>query len=78
MMLPRSLGGLETPTAAAIEVLERIAAVDGSTGWCAVIGAGSNIFAGYLPESGAREVFADPDASSCHDVRPDRHARRHQ
>lgn len=61
MLLPARLGGLETPTALAMDVIERIAAVDGSTAWCAVIGAGSNLFAGYLPEPGAREVFADPD-----------------
>ena len=41
--------------------MERIAAVDGSAGWCAAIGAGSNVFAGYMPATGARTVFADPD-----------------
>jgi alkylation response protein AidB-like acyl-CoA dehydrogenase len=35
--------------------------MDGSTGWCAAIGAGSNMFAGYLPKEAAAEVFADPD-----------------
>jgi indole-3-acetate monooxygenase len=47
-----------------MDVIERIAAVDGSTAWCAVIGSGSNVFAGYIPEAGAREVFADPDQGS--------------
>lgn len=64
MLLPARLGGFETPTGDVVELIERIAAVDGSTAWCAVIGAGSNIFAGYLPERGAREVFADPDRGS--------------
>ena len=64
MVLPGVLGGLETPTADVMKVLEKISAVDGSTGWCAIIGAGSNIFAGYISEIGAREVFADPDQSS--------------
>jgi alkylation response protein AidB-like acyl-CoA dehydrogenase len=64
MVLPRELGGLEMPTSEAMDVLERLAAVDGSTAWCAVIGGGSNIFAGYLPLEGAAEVFADPDRSS--------------
>ena len=64
LSLPASLGGLEASTAEAMGVFERIAAVDGSTGWCAIIGAASNIFAGYLPPDGAREVFADPDRSS--------------
>jgi alkylation response protein AidB-like acyl-CoA dehydrogenase len=61
LAVPRELGGLETSVADAMDVFERIAAVDGSTGWCAVIGAGSNLFAGYLPEESARVIFADPD-----------------
>lgn len=61
MAVPRELGGLETPVAEALDALERVAAVDASTAWCAVIGAGTNLFAGYLPEATAREVFADPD-----------------
>ena len=61
LALPRELGGVETPVSPAMDVFERIAAVDGSTGWCAVIGSGSNIFAGLLAEETARVVFADPD-----------------
>ena len=61
MALPRELGGFETSVSAAMDVFERISAVDGSTGWCAVIGSGSNIFAGLVPEATARVVFADPD-----------------
>jgi alkylation response protein AidB-like acyl-CoA dehydrogenase len=44
-----------------VKSVEAVAMVDGSAGWCAAIGAGSNVFAGYLPEAGARHVFADPD-----------------
>jgi alkylation response protein AidB-like acyl-CoA dehydrogenase len=47
-----------------MDIMERIAAVDGSAGWCAAIGAGSNVFAGYMPATGARIVFADPDQGS--------------
>jgi alkylation response protein AidB-like acyl-CoA dehydrogenase len=61
LLLPTVLGGLEAPVVDTMEVVERIAATDGSTGWCAAIGTGSNVFGGYLPEAGAREVFADPD-----------------
>lgn len=64
MALPVSLGGFEASAADMVELIERLSAVDGSTGWCTIIGAGSNIFAGYLPEAGAREVFADPDRGS--------------
>jgi len=61
LTVPASLGGLQAPVADGVDVVERIAAVDASTAWCAVIGFGSNLFAGYLPESGAKAVFADPD-----------------
>jgi indole-3-acetate monooxygenase len=64
LLLPAALGGLEAPVTDLMDVVERVSAVDGSTGWCAVIGTGSNVFSGYLPESGAREVFADPDQGS--------------
>jgi indole-3-acetate monooxygenase len=61
LAMPRELGGLEVPVAESMDVFERLAAVDGSTAWCAVIGAGSNLFAGYLPREEAAIVFADPD-----------------
>src|SRR4051794_18961886 len=57
MMLPSALGGAQADVGDLMDVIEPIAAVDGSTAWCAVIGAGSNVFAGHMPESGAREVF---------------------
>ena len=61
LAVPRELGGIEAPVTVAMDVFERLAAADGSTGWCAVIGAGTNLFAGYLPEDAAQVVFADPD-----------------
>jgi alkylation response protein AidB-like acyl-CoA dehydrogenase len=64
LLLPAALGGLEAPVTDLMDVVERLSAVDGSTGWCAVIGTGSNLFSGYLPECGARKVFADPDQGS--------------
>ena len=64
LALPVALGGFEASVVETIDVFERIAAIDGSTGWCAVIGGGSNVFAGYITEAGARAVFADPDQGS--------------
>src|SRR5205814_1536362 len=53
LMIPAALGGMEAPITDVMDVMERIAAVDGSAGWCAAIGAGSNVFAGYMPATGA-------------------------
>lgn len=61
-LVPKRLGGDETPLPEVLEAIIRIGAADGSTGWCASIGAGSNLFAGYLPDDFARTAFADPDA----------------
>src|SRR5262249_31957097 len=64
LLIPAALGGMEASITAVMDVMERIAAADGSTGWCAAIGAGSNVFAGYIPATGAATVFADPDQGS--------------
>jgi alkylation response protein AidB-like acyl-CoA dehydrogenase len=55
---PRALGGQEASPTEMMRVLETVASGDGSTGWCAMIG--NNVPAGYINETGAREVFADP------------------
>lgn len=70
LALPRALGGFEAPVVDTLDVLERIAAVDGSTAWCTIIGSGSNIFAGYISEAGARVLFRDPDQGNATMVAP--------
>jgi alkylation response protein AidB-like acyl-CoA dehydrogenase len=64
LLLPVELGGMDAPVVDIIDVVEQVAAADGSTAWCAAIGAGSNLFAGYLPRDGAWRVFADRDQGS--------------
>src|SRR5437899_3461401 len=64
LLIPAALGGMEAPITDVMDVMERIAAVDGSAGWCAAIGAGSNVFAGRMPATSAGTVFADPDQSN--------------
>src|SRR6266540_470657 len=55
---------MDAPVVDIIDIVEQVATADGSTAWCAVIGTGSNLFAGYLPPEGARRVFADRDQGS--------------
>ena len=64
LLLPVELGGFAVSPRRTVEVVEQLAAVDGSTAWAAAIGFGTNHFAGYLPPDGAAEVFADPDQSN--------------
>jgi alkylation response protein AidB-like acyl-CoA dehydrogenase len=64
LVLPVELGGFAASRRRTVEIVEQLAAVDGSTGWAAAIGFGTSLFAGYLPPDGAAEVFADPDQSN--------------
>jgi len=62
--VPRALGGQEASPLELMAAIEAVAAADGSTGWCTMIGVGSNVSAGYVNEHGAREVWADPTLPS--------------
>jgi alkylation response protein AidB-like acyl-CoA dehydrogenase len=62
--VPRALGGKEARPVDIMRAIETVATADGSTGWCAMVATGNNVVAGYMDESGAREVFADPTAPS--------------
>jgi indole-3-acetate monooxygenase len=70
MLAPRSLGGDEIDPMTACRVIEEVAAQDGSTGWCAMIGACNSHFGGLLPAAGAREIFADRDVVLAGTFRP--------
>lgn len=60
MLLPPSLGGGGADIAAFNEVIQTIAAADGSTAWCVSQQVASTQAAGYLDPKIAREVFGPP------------------
>lgn len=60
LSVPRAIGGDEAPPRDILRAIETVAAADGSTGWCAMIGTANNLTSGYLNERGARELFPDP------------------
>ena len=64
LSVPRVIGGKEAKPVDIMRAIEAVATADGSTGWCAMIATGNNVAAGYMTESGAKEVFADPTAPS--------------
>lgn len=70
LAIPRALGGDELDPLDQIRVIETISAADGSTGWCAMIALGNGVFAGYMPERGAKEVFADPSLPTAASIAP--------
>jgi alkylation response protein AidB-like acyl-CoA dehydrogenase len=58
--LPAVLGGMEADLVTQYEVIEAMAYIDASAGWCLMIGATSTAILGaYLPEDAVAEVFAD-------------------
>lgn len=59
--VPRVYGGGEVAPDELLSTIEQISAADGSTGWCAMLAMTTGLAAGYMPEAGAREVFADPN-----------------
>jgi len=76
-LMPAALGGDDVPLLDVVHAIERIAAIDGSTGWCAAVGMGSNVFSGYVAPEAAAEVWPDPDQGNASafgptgEVRPD-------
>lgn len=57
LWLPRELGGIEAGPTAVINLLETLAAADGSTGWCSATGLASNCAGAFLSEAGARALY---------------------
>jgi len=61
MWVPRTLGGHEVPPLTGYQVVEEIARVDGSTGWCLFTGASSAVTGLFLPDLTAEDIFGrDP------------------
>lgn len=62
LSVPRAIGGEEASPLEFMRAIEAVSTADGSAGWCAMVGIGNNVAAGYMSEEGARDVFADPTA----------------
>ncbi len=69
LLLPAELGGFAVSPRRTVEVVEQLAAADGSTAWAAAIGFGTNYFAGYLPPRGRRRGVRRPRPVERGDVR---------
>ena len=62
LFLPQALGGPGFSPLQFMEIVEAAAALDGSVGWLVGNGGGMSRAGGYLPETVARQWFADPHA----------------
>ena len=63
ILAPRHYGGFELPITEAMEVWEAVARCDSAAAWNLVMTSTLAAFAAWLPEAGAREIFADGQAS---------------
>jgi alkylation response protein AidB-like acyl-CoA dehydrogenase len=57
MLVPRAFGGPQASPTTYTRVVEELARFDGSAAWNVLIWGGSGLFADYLPEEAADEVF---------------------
>ncbi len=65
LCVPRVYGGAQAHPATVLAVIEELAKLDGSVGWCAMIGATSGLMSVYLDDAIAREVYGPADAITC-------------
>src|SRR5918996_4744540 len=68
--IPSDLGGDNASATDLMRAFETVSAADGSTGWCAMIGAGGALVAGMMAEAGFKEVFSDPAMPTAASVPP--------
>lgn len=60
IMVPKTCGGAEWSFPGIVAYLEALAWIDGNLGWLVNLGAGANMFAGYMEESVACRLFEPP------------------
>lgn len=61
LLVPRTMGGLETDLPTILEIFEEMAKVDGSVGWCTMIGATGGLVSAYLHADIAQTIYgSDP------------------
>jgi indole-3-acetate monooxygenase len=71
MYTPRALGGFEIDPLTFYRVVEAIARIDGSTGWCVFIAGGNPLLGAFLADEAAEKVFgSDPRVITAGVVHP--------
>ncbi|KAA5536755.1 hypothetical protein F0919_03540 [Taibaiella lutea] len=57
VLVPKKSGGLEYTLSQAVQLFEALAYADANVGWCVNLGAGANMFSGYLNEVVSKNIF---------------------
>ena len=61
LLQPRSLGGAELDPMSYVQVVEQLASLDASTGWCVEQANGCSMVAAFVDPDVAHEIFGSPD-----------------
>jgi alkylation response protein AidB-like acyl-CoA dehydrogenase len=75
MYIPKALDGLEIDPITSMIVVEEIARADAAAAWNLMLGATYGLWAAFLPEEAAREVYGAPDSVVAGALRPTGRAR---
>ena len=75
MYIPKALDGLEIDPITSMIVAEEIARADAAAAWNLMLGATYGLWAAFLPEEVAREIYGAPDAVVARALRPSGRAR---
>jgi indole-3-acetate monooxygenase len=59
MVVPRELGGLQVDPLTFYQVVEALARIDGSTGWCMFINGGAPISTMFIRDDAAESIWTD-------------------
>ncbi len=59
LMITEDLGGIEADPISAAKVVEEVAKVDGSAGWCIMIAAQCAAFSGFMPPAEVNMVWGN-------------------
>lgn len=62
LLVPKEFGGKEMDLPEFALFMEELASIDGSFAWNVNLGAGANMFAGYLDKKIAQDIFSNPEA----------------
>jgi alkylation response protein AidB-like acyl-CoA dehydrogenase len=62
LAIPRAYGGLELDPLIQVRVVEELSRMDGSVGWCAMIGVAGGYASAFLAPPAAQRLFGDIDA----------------
>jgi indole-3-acetate monooxygenase len=60
LLVPSSVGGLESDVMTVLQTYERVSIADGSAGWCVMIGSTTGLCGAFLELDAAKEIYAEP------------------